>query len=76
MRLQSEQRTFLPVGERISVSRLLADYVELADVATRRNIATMLRSIGRDSSLFTATGWDDVTGLGSPRAVQLVDALR
>jgi subtilase family serine protease len=40
------------------------------------HIATMLRSLDRDSSLFTATGWDDVTGLGSPRAVQLVDALR
>jgi subtilase family serine protease len=39
-------------------------------------IATMLRSLDRDSSLFTAAGWDDVTGLGSPRAVQLVDALR
>jgi subtilase family serine protease len=39
-------------------------------------IATMLRSLDRDTSLSTATGWDDVTGLGSPRAVQLVDALR
>jgi cytochrome P450/NADPH-cytochrome P450 reductase len=35
-------RTFLPVGERVSVRRLLGDYVELAGVATRRNIATML----------------------------------
>ena len=38
--------------------------------------ATMLRSLDRDSSLRTAPGWDDVTGLGSPRAVQLVFALR
>jgi subtilase family serine protease len=39
-------------------------------------IATMLRSLDRDSSLATAPGWDDVTGLGTPRAVQLVDALK
>ena len=38
--------------------------------------ATMLRSLDRDSSLATAAGWDDVTGLGSPRAVQLVLSLR
>ena len=31
----------------------------------------MLRSLDRDSSLATAPGWDDVTGLGSPRALQL-----
>jgi hypothetical protein len=38
--------------------------------------ATMLRSLDRDSSLATAVGWDDVTGLGSPRAVELLAALR
>jgi hypothetical protein len=38
--------------------------------------ATMLRSLDRDSSLATAPGWDDATGLGSPRAVQLVLSLR
>jgi len=38
--------------------------------------ATMLRSLDRDTSLATAVGWDDVTGLGSPRAVQLLSALR
>jgi hypothetical protein len=36
----------------------------------------MLRSLDRDSSLATAAGWDDVTGLGSPLAVQLLSALR
>ena len=40
------------------------------------SVATMLRSLDRDSSLATAPGWDDVTGLGTPRAVALVDALR
>jgi len=34
--------SFLPLGERISVRRLLSDYVELQDVAGRRDIATML----------------------------------
>ena len=38
--------------------------------------ATMLRSLDRDSSLATAPGWDPVTGLGTPHAVALVDALR
>jgi subtilase family serine protease len=39
-------------------------------------VATLLRSLDRDSSLATAPGWDDVTGLGTPRADQLVNALR
>ncbi|MDX6551229.1 MAG: hypothetical protein QOJ31_1913 [Gaiellales bacterium] len=39
-------------------------------------VATLLRSLDRDSSLATAPGWDDVTGLGTPRADRLVDALR
>jgi subtilase family serine protease len=39
-------------------------------------VSTLLRSLDRDSSLQTAAGWDDVTGLGTPRAVQLIDALR
>jgi subtilase family serine protease len=39
-------------------------------------VSTLLRSLDRDSSLHTAAGWDDVTGLGTPRAVQLIDALR
>jgi subtilase family serine protease len=37
---------------------------------------TRLRSIDRDSSLRTAPGWDDVTGLGSPNAFWLNLALR
>jgi subtilase family serine protease len=39
-------------------------------------VATLLRSLDRDSSLATAPGWDDVTGLGTPRADLLIDALR
>ncbi len=39
-------------------------------------IATLLRSLDRDSSLATTPGWDDVTGLGTPNADRLVDALR
>lgn len=34
--------TFLPIGERIAVRRLLADYVELQGVAGRRDIARLL----------------------------------
>ena len=37
---------------------------------------THLRGLDHDSSLRTAFGWDPVTGLGSPRAVQFVLALR
>jgi subtilase family serine protease len=40
------------------------------------SVSTLLRSLDRDSSLHTAVGWDDVTGLGTPRAAQLVAALR
>jgi subtilase family serine protease len=39
-------------------------------------VATLLRSLDRDSSLATTAGWDDVTGLGTPRADLLIDALR
>jgi subtilase family serine protease len=39
-------------------------------------VATLLRSLDRDSSLGTTAGWDDVTGLGTPRADLLIDALR
>jgi len=35
---RSDRRTFLPVGERISVHTLLSDYVELQDVASRTHI--------------------------------------
>jgi cytochrome P450/NADPH-cytochrome P450 reductase len=38
---RSERRTFLPIGERISVHTLLADYVELQDVASRTHIRTL-----------------------------------
>ncbi|HEY3259959.1 MAG TPA: cytochrome P450 [Pseudonocardiaceae bacterium] len=36
------QESFLPVGERITVRRLLSDYVELQEVASRRDIQTLL----------------------------------
>ncbi|MEH2613076.1 cytochrome P450 [Bradyrhizobium sp. AZCC 1693] len=38
---RSERRTFLPIGERISVHSLLADYVELQDLASRSHIRTL-----------------------------------
>jgi cytochrome P450 / NADPH-cytochrome P450 reductase len=36
------QGSFLPLGERITVRRLLSDYVELQEVASRRDIQTLL----------------------------------
>ena len=43
IRLQGAEgrRTLLPVGETISIGRLLTDYVELQQVATRKQIQTM-----------------------------------
>ncbi|MGV2981473.1 cytochrome P450 [Camelimonas sp. ID_303_24] len=38
---RNDRRTFLPVGERISVHALLSDYVELQDTASRANIRAM-----------------------------------
>jgi len=39
-------------------------------------VVTRLRSLDHDSSLATARGWDNVTGLGSPDASRLLFALR
>lgn len=39
----ADTRSFLPIGQPIEAGRLFADYVELARVASRRDIATMLR---------------------------------
>ena len=36
------QKPFLPVGERITIRRLLSDYFELQEVASRRDIQTLL----------------------------------
>ncbi|HMC17507.1 MAG TPA: cytochrome P450, partial [Albitalea sp.] len=38
---RSDRKTFLPVGERITLSTLLADYVELQHVATRAQVRTL-----------------------------------
>jgi cytochrome P450/NADPH-cytochrome P450 reductase len=43
LHLNTDAKTFLPTNEPLSVRQLLADYVELAGVATRRDIAAMLR---------------------------------
>jgi hypothetical protein len=32
-------------------------------------------SFGTDSSLVTATGWDNVTGLGTPNGLEFVEAV-
>ncbi len=41
LRKQANRKTFLPVEQTISVYRLLRDYVELQEVATRANIKTL-----------------------------------
>ena len=41
----------------------------------RGRTITHLRSLDHDSSLATRPGWDDVTGLGSPSALELLRAL-
>ncbi|RYF33512.1 MAG: cytochrome P450, partial [Comamonadaceae bacterium] len=41
LRATAGRKAFLPVDEVIAVERLLGDYVELQDVATRKEIATM-----------------------------------
>lgn len=42
LRRTSNRKTFLPVDQTISVYRLLSDYVELQDVATRKDIQTLV----------------------------------
>ncbi len=41
LHLNGNRKTFLPVDQTISVYKLLADYVELQDVATRKQIKTL-----------------------------------
>jgi cytochrome P450/NADPH-cytochrome P450 reductase len=43
LRTTGLRQTFLPVDDVISVDRLLADYVELQDVATRKQIQTLVQ---------------------------------
>ena len=40
------------------------------------HVVTRLRSLDHDSSLATRSGWDEVTGIGSPWAPALIAALR
>ncbi len=42
LRPNTNRKTFLPVEQTITVARLLADYVELQDVATRSQLQTLL----------------------------------
>lgn len=42
LRRNTNRKTFLPVDQSISMQRLLADYVELQDVATRTQLQTLL----------------------------------
>ena len=42
LRRNTNRKTFLPVEQTITVARLLADYVELQDIATRSQLQTLL----------------------------------
>ncbi|HET9829740.1 MAG TPA: S53 family peptidase [Nocardioidaceae bacterium] len=48
------------------VGNVRADYVNSVD--TSAGVLYSVRVFNQDSSLATATGWDDVTGVGSPRS--------
>jgi len=43
LKLRTHRKTFLPSDQTISLDRLLGDYVELQDVATRAQLETLLR---------------------------------
>lgn len=58
-----------PLGAAVSLGVARVDYVNGYDGAN--GLATSLRSLGRDSSLGAETGYDNVTGLGSPAAALL-----
>jgi subtilase family serine protease len=65
-------RDIRPTGERLaSVRRDYNNGVNAADGYT-----VSLRTLDTDSSLHTAKGYDDVTGLGSPRGDRLIEALK
>jgi subtilase family serine protease len=53
-------------GPRVEFVSALWDYFALPDTAE-------VLSFGTDSSLKTATGWDDVTGVGTPNAQAFAD---
>jgi cytochrome P450/NADPH-cytochrome P450 reductase len=61
LRKNGNRKTFLPVDETISVARLLSDYVELQDVATRKQIKTLADNTEcpPDKKKLTALSGDD-----------------
>jgi hypothetical protein len=58
-----------PLGAAVSLGVARVDYANGYDGAN--GLVTSLRSLGRDSSLSAETGYDNVTGLGSPAAALL-----
>ncbi|AMM24364.1 bifunctional cytochrome P450/NADPH--P450 reductase [Variovorax sp. PAMC 28711] len=74
VRLHAAQgrKAFLPVDEVIAVERLLGDYVELQDVATRKQIATMAthtRCPVTQKAFAALTGSDEATAAHYKREV-------
>ncbi len=58
---------------RVPIAVVRNDYVNGVDASA--GVSTTLRSADLDSSLKTAPGYDDVTGLGAPRGSRLARAL-
>jgi hypothetical protein len=50
------------------------DYVNSVDASA--GITTSLRSLDHDSSLATAAGYDNVTGVGTPNGQSFLDSLK
>jgi cytochrome P450/NADPH-cytochrome P450 reductase len=67
---RSGRKSFLPVDQPVSVERLLADYVELQDVATRKQIQMMAQATRCPATRpkLEALGGDDEAAQGRYRA--------
>ena len=65
LRVAAGRKAFLPVDEVVAVERLLRDYVELQDVATRKQIATLAehtRCPVTQKAFGALTGGDEAAG--------------
>jgi subtilase family serine protease len=64
-------RDVLPPPAPLAAVRV--DYVNMHDASA--GLVTSLRTLGQTESLRTTPGYDDVTGLGTPRGMTFVEAL-
>ncbi|MFT3801017.1 MAG: flavodoxin domain-containing protein [Burkholderiaceae bacterium] len=75
---RTHRETFLPVGERITMGELLADYVELQQVATRAQIRTLAAycECPFTKPRLEALAADGQAGEGSPYRVEVLSRRR